>query len=129
MKEVVIVGCAMLTFLMAALHLLLLCGAPLGEYVLGGTNRVIPKPKRKLNVFFLVLFTFLGVIYLTQTSYLSVHMNEIIVKVLMILYTLFLAYAIVGNLFLTKSKKETLLMTPLSIIGCVSSIMTLIYIW
>ena len=56
MKEVVILGCAMLTFLMASLHLLLLCGAPLGEYVLGGTNRVIPKPKRKLNVFFLVLF-------------------------------------------------------------------------
>lgn len=38
--------CSIITFLMGVLHLLLSMGAPIGEYVLGGQNKVIPINKR-----------------------------------------------------------------------------------
>lgn len=44
--------CAILTFFMAALHLALLFGAPIGEYVLGGKEKAIPIKKRWLNICF-----------------------------------------------------------------------------
>lgn len=41
--------CAVITFLMSLLHILLVLGVPIGEYVLGGQNKVIPKEKRYIN--------------------------------------------------------------------------------
>lgn len=129
MKEMMLLLCSGLTFIIACLHLLLLCGAPLGEYVLGGTDRVIPKKKRKLNVIFFCVFTVLGMVYLAQTQYLALEIPKLIVKILMILYSLFLGYAIVGNLCFTNSKKEKILMTPLSAIGCITSVASLVLVW
>lgn len=129
MKEMIILICSGLTLIMAFLHLLLLCGVPLGEYVLGGTDRVIPKEKRKLNVIFFCVFTVLGIVYMAQTQYLTLEIPKLIVKIIMILYSLFLGYAIVGNLCFTNSKKEKILMTPLSTIGFITSIASLFIIW
>lgn len=35
--------CSIITFFMAVLHILLVMGVPIGEYVLGGKNKIIPK--------------------------------------------------------------------------------------
>lgn len=119
--------CSIVTFLMGVLHLLLSMGAPIGEYVLGGQNKVIPINKRWINVILTFIFLLVGVFYLGQS--IPVQFSEIPSKVIMIAYSLFLAYAIIGNIFFTKSKKEKAMMIPASVIGFISSLSTLLLSW
>ncbi len=42
MLKLVALGCAILTFFMGVLHIMLSIGLPIGEYVLGGKNKIIP---------------------------------------------------------------------------------------
>lgn len=119
--------CSIITFLIGVLHLLLSMGAPIGEYVLGGQNKVIPINKRWINVILTFIFLLVGVFYLGQS--IPVQFSEIPSKVIMIAYSLFLAYAIIGNIFFTKSKKEKAMMIPASVIGFISSLSTLLLSW
>lgn len=122
-------GCAIITFFMCLLHLLLTLGFPLGEYVLGGNNRVIPKEKRYINGILAVAFWLFGVLYLEKADAISLSVPLILSRIVMIVYTLFLAYAIVGNTFFSKSKKEKIVMIPSSIIGFICSLLTLVLSW
>ena len=122
-------ACSMLTFLMCVLHVLLIMGVPIGEYVLGGTSKVIPKEKRYINGILACIFLFLGLFYLGEASFISVHFSQALSKIIMIIYTLFLGYAIIGNIFFTQSKKEKIVMIPASIIGFICSFATLIISW
>ncbi len=119
--------CSIITFLMGVLHLLLSMGAPIGEYVLGGQNKVIPINKRWINVILTFIFLFVGVLYLGKA--ILFQFSEIPSKVIMIAYSLFLAYAIIGNIFFTKSRKEKAMMIPASVIGFISSLSTLLLSW
>ena len=119
--------CSIVTFLMGVLHLLLSMGAPIGEYVLGGQNKVIPINKRWINVILTFIFLFVGVLYLGKAIFFQ--FSEIPSKVIMIAYSLFLAYAIIGNIFFTKSRKEKAMMIPASVIGFISSLSTLLLSW
>lgn len=119
--------CSIITFLIGVLHLLLSMGAPIGEYVLGGQNKVIPINKRWINVILTFIFLLVGVFYLGQS--IPVQFSEIPSRVIMIAYSLFLAYAIIGNIFFTKSKKEKAMMIPASVIGFISSLSTLLLSW
>jgi len=112
----------LLAFGFALLQFSLTLGAPLGEYVLGGTHRVLPAKMRFVSGAFSLWFTVVGLGYLQRAGKIGPIFNDSFVQVLLIVYTLFLLYAIVGNGFLTKSKKERYVMTPLSIAGCVSSV-------
>lgn len=120
------VGCSVITFFMSLLHILLLFGVPIGEYVLGGKNRIIPKEKRYINVIFACVFLALGLFYLSQAKIINVYFPMSISMIIMIIYSLFLMYAIIGNVFLTQSKKEKILMIPSSVIGFICSLLTLI---
>lgn len=113
---------------MSILHILLLAGIPIGEYVLGGENKVIPLNKRWINLVFALVFLFLGLLYLGK-AYNIPFISVILSKIIMIVYTLFLAYAIIGNTFFTKSKKEKIVMIPASIIGFACSFATLLFSW
>ncbi len=53
---------------------------------------------------------------------------NLISKIIMVIYTIFLGYAIIWNGFFTKSKKEKYLMTPLSALGFISSLFAIIYV-
>lgn len=121
--------CAIITFFMSTLHILLLVGMPIGEYVLGGQNKVIPLNKRWINLVFALVFLFLGVFYLGKAAYIPFKLSVIPSKIVMIVYSLFLAYAIIGNTFFTKSKKEKVVMIPASIIGFACSFATLLLSW
>ncbi len=117
--------CSAITFLMCLLHILLLSGAPIGEYVLGGKNKIIPKNRRYINAVLACIFLFLGLLYLNEVTAVSV-ISEKIVKIIMILYTLFLGYAVFGNIFFTKSRKEKIVMIPFSVLGFISSLLTVV---
>ncbi len=99
-------GCAILTFFMSVLHIMLSIGLPIGEYVLGGKNKIIPKEKRYINVMLAFAFWFLGVFYIGKAVPIPFQFSDIMSKIIMILYLLFLAYAVIGNTFFTKIKYQ-----------------------
>lgn len=103
----------------------LVLGAPFGEYVLGGMNKILPKKIRPISVFLSILFFIVGLCYLQWTKYGYQIFGYGFVKIMLILYTAFLFIAIFSNGFITKSKKEKYFMTPLSLIGFISSLIIL----
>lgn len=119
-------GCATLSLLMGLLHIMLSIGVPIGEYVLGGENKIIPKEKRYINIVLALIFLFLGLFYIGKVVPVSFQISNIMSKIIMILYSVFLAYAVIGNIFFTKSKKEKAVMIPASIIGFIFSFSTLL---
>lgn len=119
--------CAIITFGMSLLQLSITFGAPLGEYVLGGIHRVLPKRMRLVSSTFVLIFIFVGMAYLQWGKVLYIGFNAVFVNVIVIINTLFLAYAIVGNGVITKSKKEKYLMTPLSIVQFVCSVSSIFF--
>jgi hypothetical protein len=108
---------------MAVLHILLLLGFPLGEYVLGGENRVMPKNKRYLNVIFSAIWLFAIIVYLEKGEFISFFNNPLLTDILFIVFTIFFGIAIFSNGFLTSSKKEKYVMTPLCILIFVCSVL------
>ena len=128
--------CAVNFFLNALLHLLLIFGAPLGEFVLGGQYIIFPIKMRIFSIIFFIIWFFIGLLYLMKGGLLKYKYNNRIVTIILIIVTLFMIYAIFGNLFmiyaifgnlfLTKSIKEKYLMTPLSLITSICSIFILI---
>jgi hypothetical protein len=120
--------CAIITFGMALLQLSITFGAPFGEYVLGGENKVLPRKMRFVSCTFFLLFIFVGMSYLQWGNILHIGFSSKLVKIIIIVNTLFLAYAIIGNGILTKSKKEKYVMTPFSIIQFICSVVAFFYI-
>jgi len=119
--------CAIITFGMAVLQLSLTVGAPFGEYVLGGQNRVLPKRMRLVSGAFSIIFIFVGMAYLQRGNIQYIGFSSSFVNIVVIIITIFLACAIVFNGILTKSKKEKLVMTPLSIIQFACSVFLFFY--
>jgi cation transport ATPase len=128
MGYIAAIVCAALTLIMSVLHIALLLGAPLGEYVLGGTDKIIPLKKRWFNLMFAVLFLFIAMLYFRNIDILEFDIPNLISEIIMVIYTVFLGYAIIGNSFWTKSKKERYLMAPLSAIGFISSLLAITYV-
>jgi hypothetical protein len=118
---------AIITYLNAILHLLLVFGAPFGELVLGGKYKVIPKEKRFINCIFFFVFTFLGTVYLQFTQIIPSFLPNFLSKGIIILLTVFFAYGIIGNLKFTSSKKERNVMTPVCIVSFVLSVLLLLF--
>jgi len=121
--SIVTIVSIILAFGMALLQLSLTFGAPFGEYALGGSNRVLPPKKRFTSGAFSLIFVVVGLSFLQLAQVSISFFPNLFVKILLIAYTLFLGYAIVGNGVITKSKKEKYVMTPLSIIGFSTSVM------
>lgn len=110
--------CTVITFGMALLQL----SITFGEYVLGGANKVLPKKMSLISSTFFLIFIFVGMAYLQWGNILYIGFNSMFVKIIIIVNTLFLGYAIIGNGMLTKSKKEKYVMTPFSIIQLICSV-------
>jgi hypothetical protein len=119
--------CAAITFGMAILQFSLTFGAPFGEYVLGGLHKILPKEMRKVSGTFSILFTLIAIAYLQKGNVIDIGIPLTCINVILIINTLFLAYAIIGNGFLTKSRKERYVMTPLSLIQFLGSLLALLF--
>ena len=117
----------LLLFTFVFLHCLLIFGAPFGEYALGGSNKVLPLKKRIISGIFSLLFVLVGLSYLQYTNWFEIGFSNGFVNISLVLYTIFLGYAIIANGLLTKSKKEKYLMTPLSMLGFICSIIVLFH--
>ena len=119
--------CAAIQYGMALFQLSLACGAPFGEYALGGHHRILPKKMRPASAVFALIFAFIGFCFLQRGGIVNPGLNRLLVSVVIIINIIFMAYAIIGNAFLTKSRKERYLMTPISIVQFICSILSFIF--
>ena len=115
-----------LVFAMALLQLCLTLGMPFGEYALGGTHKILPPKKRIMSGIVFVAFSIAGLSYLQNADVIGMIFNLTFSNIYLIVYTSFLGVAIPFNAFITKSKKEKYIMTPLSIVGFASAIFFLV---
>ena len=122
----VVIILTIIIFSNSLLHLLLLFGAPFGEYVLGGSHKIIPNNLRFLNFTFFILFSFAGISFLQYGDIIKTFINKKFLFFIIIVFTIFFGYGIIGNLFLTNNIKETYVMTPVCIVSFSLSIVMII---
>ncbi len=100
------------------LYILIALGVPLGEYAMGGKYKILPKHMRVVFAFSIIL-QLVGVIVLLQTgSYLKLIFPAGITRGICFVYAFYLTLNVIMN-FMSQSKKEKLVMTPLSAITAV----------
>lgn len=97
------------------LSILLICGLPLGELTMGGQFKVFPKKLRILLVIQLVLQVFFAIIILQVGGYISLWFSYNVTRIICIIMAVYLSLNTVVN-FISKSKKEKYIMTPLSFV-------------
>lgn len=109
---------ALIFLLIAIADMLLVCGLPLGEFTMGGQYKVLPKKLRILALISLAVQVFAIVIVLQAGGFLPLLFSAEITKIICFAYAVFLSLNTVMN-FLSKSKKEKYVMTPLSLVASI----------
>jgi len=119
---IVIVG-AILMLVVILLSILLLLGLPLGELTMGGQYRVFPKKLKMLLVTQLVLQIFFVIIILQMGGYIPLWFSYNVTQIICIIMAVYLSLNTVVN-FISKSKKEKYIITPLSFVTAICFWMT-----
>ncbi|MGL4736888.1 MAG: hypothetical protein ACRCW2_05475 [Cellulosilyticaceae bacterium] len=104
-------GIAMMTLLVA-------CGAPLGEFTMGGRYKVLPKGLRVMAGISVVIQLLALVIVLQAGGYMNMWLSAKATKGICMFYAAYLSLNTLMNLS-SKSKKEKYVMTPLSLVVAV----------
>lgn len=99
----------------AVFQVLLSLGMPLGEYALGGYYKVLPKKLRILSAINAIILLFMGFIFLQHTNIIPSY-RFLSTNIFVWIITMFLGLNTIANL-ISQSKKEKLVMTPLSCIA------------
>lgn len=100
------------------LSFLIICGLPLGELTMGGQYKVFPKKLRIILMIQLILQMFFVVIILQMGGFMPLWFSYNTTKIICIVMVVYLSFNTVMN-FISKSKKEKYVMTPLSAISAV----------
>ena len=100
------------------LSVLIICGLPLGELTMGGQYKVFPKKLRLVLVTQLILQIFFVIVILQMGGFIPLYFSEKATKIICIVMAVYLSLNTVMN-FVSKSKKEKCIMTPLSFIAAV----------
>lgn len=104
-------------------NILLIAGLPLGELTMGGQYKILPKRMRIMAVMSVVIQIFAIIIVLQGGGYIELWFSHNVTKV--ICYVFF-GYLILNSImnFLSKSKKEKYIMTPLALLAGISFFIT-----
>ncbi len=100
------------------LSVLIICGLPLGELTMGGQYKVFPKKLRLVLVTQLILQIFFVIVILQMGGFFPLWFSEKVTKIICIVMAVYLSLNTVMN-FVSKSKKEKCIMTPLSFVAAV----------
>ena len=100
------------------LSFLIVCGLPLGELTMGGRYKVFPKKLRIVLVMQIIIQIFFVVIILQMGGLIPFWFSENATKIICIIMAAYLSFNTIMN-FISKSKKEKYIMTPLSAISAV----------
>ena len=100
------------------LSVLIICGLPLGELTMGGQYKVFPKKLRLVLVTQLILQIFFVIVILQMGDFFPLWFSKKVTKIICIVMAVYLSLNTVMN-FVSKSKKEKCIMTPLSFVAAV----------
>lgn len=100
------------------LSVLIICGLPLGELTMGGQYKVFPKKLRFVLAIQLILQIFFVIVILQMGGFLALWFSEKVTKIIGIVMAVYLSLNTIMN-FVSKSKKEKYIMTPLSFVAAV----------
>lgn len=100
------------------LSFLIICGLPLGELTMGGQYKVFPKKLRMVLIAQLVLQIFFVIIILQVGEFIPLWFSLNTTKIICIVMAIYLSLNTFMN-FVSKSKKEKYIMTPLSAISAI----------
>ncbi len=102
----------------AVIYLLLICGAPLGEFALGGKYKVLPGKYRVICAVSVVVQLFAVMIILQTGRIIPFIFTPQATRIICFIFAGYLSLNVVTN-FLSKSKKEKWVTGPLSLITAV----------
>lgn len=114
---VAIIGAATFSVVII-LSVLIICGLPLGELTMGGQYKVFPKKLRLVLVTQLILQILFVIVILQMGGFIPLCFSEKVTKIICIVMAVYLSLNTVMN-FVSKSKKEKCIMTPLSFTAAV----------
>ncbi len=97
------------------LSILIICGLPLGELTMGGRYKVFPKKLRMVLLTQLILQVFFVMIILQMGELIPLWFSVGVTKVIGMVMAAYLSLNTLMN-FVSKSRKEKYVMTPLSLI-------------
>lgn len=100
------------------LSILIICGLPIGELTMGGQYKIFPKKLRIILVIQLILQIFFVIIILQMGEFIPLWFSDKVTKIIGIVMAIYLSLNTVMN-FVSKSKKEKYIMTPLSLISVI----------
>jgi len=107
---------AILFAIIVIMTLLVACGLPLGEFTMGGQNKILPNKYRIMAVSSLFIQVFAIIIILQAGQYITLWFSHNITKYICFFFAVYLTINIFMNIS-SKSKKERYVMTPLSLIA------------
>ena len=110
------------------LSFLIILGLPLGELTMGGRYKVFPKKLRIVLVSQLLLQVFFVIVILQMGGYLPLWFSFKTTRIILIVMAVYLSLNVLMNLA-SKSRKERLIMTPLSLIAAVCFWITVAQSW
>lgn len=114
---IAILGAILFSFVIL-LSILLICGLPLGELTMGGQFKIFPRKLRIVLVGQLVLQIFFEIIILQAGGLIPLWFSDKVTKTVCIVMAAYLSLNCVMN-FISKSKKEKYIMTPLSLLTAI----------
>lgn len=100
------------------INVLLICGFPLGELTMGGQFKIFPKKLRVMLVVQLIFQIFFVIIILQAGRLIPLWFSSKTTKTICIVMAAYLSLNVVIN-FISKSKKEKYIMTPLSLLSAI----------
>ena len=98
--------------------ILLICGLPLGELTMGGQYKIFPKKLRIVLIFQFIIQTFFLIIILQAGELIPLWFSYKTTQIVCIVMAVYLSLNSVIN-FISKSKKEKYIMTPLSLLSAI----------
>lgn len=96
----------------ALFQVLLSLGYPLGEFTMGGYHKTLPKKLRIVSAVSAAILLFMGFVFLQHANVLQ-GFTYLPTNILVWIITIFLGLSTIANL-ISQSRKEKLIMTPLS---------------
>jgi len=102
----------------AVFQVLLTFGYPLGEATMGGKYKILPKPLRFVSAFSALILLLMGFVFLQRANVIITEIPFLPTNILVWVFTGYLGLNTLVNLA-SKSKKERLIMTPISAIACI----------
>ena len=117
---------ALLLVGMGMLHILLILGLPLGEFVLGGQYKAIPSNLRYRNGIFAIVFVAVATLYLERAGLLAFNIPVTFLNAAITAFLLFLVGATILNFAITKSAKEKWIMGPLTVLTGLSGLLAVL---